>query len=210
MKNHNHLLDAVSELDGELLEQHFQAKEALRGQKAPVAKRPFVKWCALAASFALVVVVAAVVLATVGVINTHADERETYLPDDRSYWFVRPQAPYVDHNIVDSLEFGMEAHEVFALIGKPNRYAYYYNYSYLIWELDDGTQLCIDFNTNFRSGINENGEYYELSYDYMFVRYVHVFPAGFDLDPHEFWNDHEGFESFWKNTDETVANPETE
>ncbi len=171
----------------------------------------------LAASFALVVVVAAVVLANVGVINTQADERETYLPNGRAgmdYWLVRPQAPYVDHTIAETFEIGMTIGEVVSQIGKANRHIFVYQPKVAFqWDLDNGECLLIVFDKPL---------YGSLVYDNWVAKEVHILAADHSYtkvmrreitETETIWlmeYEESIWEDCWKNTDETVANPETE
>ncbi len=217
-ENGHQLLAHMELIDDELIE-----NAALPPKKHLPKNRTWRTALPLAASFAVVVMVVIGVMVGSDIINTKAYESEVYLVEGQEeYWFVRPEPPYVDHEVAETIQTGMRAHEIIALIGKPNRACRAYSEILFQWDLDDGRCLVIEF---CRVNVKEYGEDRKpatLPFDYAYAAQIviadHSYEDNTMLGPTRYscivrsFNELESvdFESLWQNTDETTIEPESE
>ncbi len=133
--------EALSRAIGEI--ETGYVEEYLATQQTAGAKRRGVWRVALpiAACLAMVGTMLAVMM-----IGGGAEEREPYMTyTHEEEWYVRPVAPYVDHEIAAQLKPGMYLADIVELIGKPNRR--HLNDGYIFqWNLDNGKCLHISFS----------------------------------------------------------------
>ncbi len=198
-KNGEQLLQHMELIDDEWIE----AAESLPRKKRMLAWKLILP---MAASLLLMVTLLAVTM-----IGGGAEDHETMLPENYEEWFVRPQEPYLDHELAETITTDMTLGEVVALMGKPN---YYYDWTldmiapYLIWQLDDGLYLFILYNELY---CPENNYPWDMSPLYLaVVGNEKVAPSPNDAAfVQSFYNERatekyrKTIEEYWQNTDET-------